>query len=168
MMMKKQIKYDQEEILGLFDESKKQTVDSLNGFVKKLLNEYEVDDDYKVFAISLAGLTGMNLMCKEFKLTPDKSDVAIHAVWDLFRRWLNYRDDPLLIVDYIFLLNENYDESTDFNRISPETAEWLKNEARIVLKLNESGELPEPFTEERKMRIMKIANGELPKPFYVG
>ncbi len=140
-----------------FKEAKKQTLDSLPEFLRKLSSDYQHDYGTIVHAISAAALGAAWAMnsCPEGGITGFQ---AGFVMWDFIREWQE-RDGHLRLINFNDMLYPQYQDKFE-KTISSEILEDLKKRAIELLDKNNKSEFPANHRVINHWQ--EIANGLIP------
>lgn len=145
-----------------YEEARKQTMESLPDFLKKLTTEYQHDYGTVCHAVAAAGVGAMWAVERAPNVGGGITGFQAGAImWEVISAWGVFGSGPKRMVEYEHMLYPAYE--SDFRAISKETWDWLQKKAKANLK--ESNEHTHP-------RVLahweNIANGDVPFGYLVG
>jgi len=118
-----------------YEEASNITPEELPAFIDKLTIEYEHDYGTICHACAAAAVAAAWAVnnSKQGGITGFQAGAVM---WEFIKNWkTEYDGKPLRLINYEKLLYPAYDDN--FNTISQETWEWLKNEAKRNLENND-------------------------------
>lgn len=134
------------------------TLDKLPAFLKELCDGYGHDYGTICHAVAAAALAAAHVIDQ----SPNGGITGFQAgavMWEFVRHWL-HEDGPMSLVKYQDLLYPQYEHN--FKTISRATADWIKAEAKKLLKMQERTH------PDIKAHWERIAKGEIPFGLGVG
>ena len=134
-------------------EAKKQTLETLPAFIKKLTEDYEHDYGTICHAIAAAAIGAAQAV----QHSPQGGITGFQAgavMWEIIKGWGVFGEGPKRMTEFEHLLYPQYEHQ--FRSITPDTAKWIKKQAQKRLQ----------DTEVASPRVMehwnKVAEGWIP------
>lgn len=136
-------------------EAREMTPEKLPAFIEKLTTQYDHDYGTIVHAVTAAAVAAAWAMnsSKQGHITGFQAQCVM---WGFIKEWMNYKDAPLRLTQYKYLLYPQYEKS--FTTIAPGVHEYIRKEAnRLLLEEPDS-----PVSADVVAHWRKLANGEVP------
>lgn len=115
---------------GWYNEARQQTIETLSVFIQKLA-DYKHDYNTICYACGAAALAAATAIDR----SPSGGITGFQAgaiMWEFVSEWLQEQNKPMRLIKYENLLYPQYNH--DFDKvISQETADWLRDQAKLRL-----------------------------------